>query len=121
MQMRIPKFPHVFHMGPNMHMALPPPGAPLPPVPVALWMAFPTHAPGPFIFGKYTSAHVSSEGMWNTLFGHDWGPPGGHMCLFPATHTPTASTLLVTLGAGHKFWLPSYSVKEPAAGGALAA
>ena len=119
-QMRIPKFPHLFHMSPNMHMALPPPGAPLPPAPIAGWFVIPTHVPGPLIYGKYTDQHVASEGMWNTLFGFDWGPPGGHVCLLPTTHIPTPSALLVMLGAGHKFWLPSYSVKEPASGGLLA-
>jgi hypothetical protein len=117
--MRIPKFPHILHTGVNGHAALPP-MIPLVPLPIATWIVAPLHLPAPWVYGKFTHQHVETEFMFNTLFGHDWGPTQPHICVLPPTHTPTPSTVTVTLGSGHKFWLPSYSVKEPASGGLLA-
>jgi len=115
-QMRIPKFLHAAHFGMNLHQALPCPPVGVPSLPMAGWMVLFLPVPSPYIYGKFSSQRVETEGMYNTLFGHDWGPLQPHLCIIPPTHVTTPSSVPVNLGSSHKFWMPSYSVKEPITG-----
>jgi len=125
MTMRISKFPPITGFGRDFHGVLPPSMPPVPPSPVNpalipsfLWMAFCINWLSAGIWGKYTQANVSTEGLGDILAGHDWGMGQLHLPQAPVTATP--SIALRTFGASHKYWMPSYAVQESPVGGALA-
>lgn len=125
MTMRISKYPPITGFGRDFHGVLPPSMPPVPPSPVNpalipsfLWMAFMINHLSSGIFGKYTQANVSTEGLGDILAGYDWGMGQLHLPQAPVTATP--SIALNTFAANHKYWMPSYAVQESPVGGALA-
>ena len=125
MTMRISKFPPISGFGRDTHGVLPPSMPPVPPspvnpalIPTFMWMAFLINHLSAGIFGKYTQANVSTEGLGDILAGHDWGMGQLHLPQAPVTGSP--SIALLTFSASHKYWMPSYAVQESPVGGALA-
>ncbi len=124
MSFRISKFPPISGFGTDLHGVLPPSMPPVPPSPVNPapiptygWFAFMTNHASALIFGKFTQFNVATEFLGDILAGHDWGMGQPHIPSPPVTASP--SIILCTLGAGHKYWMPSYAVQETPAGGAI--
>ena len=123
MSFRISKYPPISGVGQDLHCVLPPsvppPAPPNPaPIPSAPWLAMMVNPASAAIFGKFTLANVTTEGMGDILMGHDWGMMQPHIPKPPVTATP--AIFLCTMGASHKYWMPSYAVQETPTGGAIA-
>jgi uncharacterized membrane protein YgcG len=123
MSFRISKYPPISGVGQDLHCVLPPsvppPAPPNPaPIPSAPWVAMMCNPASALIFGKYTLANVTTEGMGDILMGYDWGMMQPHLPRPPVTATP--AMFLCTMGASHKYWMPSYAVQETPTGGAIA-
>lgn len=122
--MRIAKFPALSGVGLDPHTV--PPGS-LPPVPPALvnpapmpfypWIVSMSNQGPPLIFGKFTLTGTITEYFTDMLAGHDWGMGQTHI---PAPPVVSPAMPLVTMGSSHKYFMPSYAVKETPQGGALA-
>lgn len=125
MSFRISKFPPIGFVGQDLHCIVPPsvpPPPPAPPnpapIPSAPWTALSTNPASALIFGKFTLANVSTEGMGDILMGHDWGMGQMHLPKPPILVTPAIA--LCTVGSSHKYWMPSYAVQQTPKGGAIA-
>ncbi len=118
--MRAAKKPSIFGLGLDPHAALPPSLPPVPPapanpapVPVQPWVHFIVNpVMGWILTGKWSQLSVATEGAATILWQHDWGPLQPHK-IIPAPVTKTPSTLLLLLGSSAKYYLPSFSVKQP--------
>lgn len=118
MPARIAKFPPIQGVGYDSHMVLPPsvpPPPPAPPNPVPI----PVHAwfvgivnpvPGMAVTGKWSWHRVTTEGIGNIHYGHDWGFLQPHVPMPPILVTP--SIAIRTVGSSIKYWLPSTPNKE---------
>jgi hypothetical protein len=125
--MRISKYPPIFGVGIDCHMALPPSLPTVPPAPfnpaiipknvyvVAILPYTQVHK----ITGKWSNESVQTEGMGDILFGYDWGPTQVHLAVYPAIIV-TPSAAVTTFTSSVKYWLPSYAVQEKVDGGAMA-
>lgn len=115
MPARIAKYPPVSGLGNDFHSVMPPSAPPAPPNPAPIpsypWLATASNpAPGFLITGKWSWHRVTTEGVGNTLAGHDWGFGQGH---FPVPPLTTPSLALRMLGSQVKYWLPSSPNTEP--------
>jgi hypothetical protein len=104
------------------HAAVPPSVAPPSPVPnpalvpVQPWVHFIMNPiMGWVATGKWSQMSVATEGDGTILWQHDWGPFQPHK-IIPAPVVETPSTLMLLLGSSAKYYLPSFSVKQPADG-----
>lgn len=122
--LRIAKYPPLPGFGLDLHELAP--GSVIPPSPVPLpaaipmfpWTALMTQYSSALISGKYTIVTLT-EYMGDILCGYDWGKMQPHLPIPPtiaATNMP-----LVMSESSHKYFLPSYPVKEAAHGGLVAA
>ena len=87
--MRISKYPCIAGVGFDFHLAVatPPATPPLPPaLPAYPWLAVISNPASALIYGKFTS-QVSSEALFDILFGHDWGIIQPHFAIPPFTGT----------------------------------
>lgn len=124
MPARIAKYPPIAGTGIDVHMVLPPSMPPVPPSPVnpapipsMPWIVAITSPLSGFVLtGKWSWYKVTTEGVGNVLFGHDWGFAQGHIPWPPVT--ASASMALRTLSSQTKYWLPSTSNQEPQDGSA---
>ncbi len=123
--MRIAKYPPIGGNGMDLHQALPPslpPPPPAPPnpdkIPMNVYLVTISVPVSAMLTGKWT-AMISTEGMGDILWQYDWGPLQVHFAAGPAMMTPSMATLV--LGSSVKYFLPSFSVVEKAAGGPAAA
>jgi hypothetical protein len=117
--MRIVKYPHLPTIGLDVHEAGPVPIVPpLPLVPAAPHLVTIVFLPSSLIFGKF-SLTTLSEGLPNTLQGHDWSKLQMHLCLLPG-YQVAPTNLVHTKSSSHKYFLPSCTVQEKAGGGVLA-
>jgi hypothetical protein len=126
MTMRISKYPPMFGIGADSHLAIPPsmpPPPPAPPNPAPIpsnrYLVMINNGAAAAIFGKWTLASVATEGMGDVLWQYDWGPGQFHQAIGPALVTPSMLLLLAT--SSIKYWVPSFAVQEACDGGALAA
>lgn len=120
MTMRISKYFPISGVGIEPHGLLPPSAAPPNPaavVPTYPWVAGCVNFGSALIFGKFTGT-IATEFLADILAGYDWGMGQPHVPIPPCTATPAIA--LCTLGASHKYWMPSYAVQEAVAGGAIA-
>jgi hypothetical protein len=67
---------------------------------------------GRMVTGKWSEMSVSTEGMATILWQYDWGPLQPHK-IIPMPVIKTPSTLLNFVGSSAKYYLPSFSVKQP--------
>ncbi len=120
--MRIAKYPPICGIGADFHSVAPTSGPATNPVnpaliPTYLWFAVITNPISGFaLTGKWSWQRVTVEGIGNILWGHDWGPGQLHIPLPPISVTP--SIPLRFLASSTKYWLPSFSVREPVDGSA---
>lgn len=124
MPARISKYPPIAGTGIDVHMVLPPSMPPVPPSPVnpapipsMPWIVAITSPIAGFVLtGKWSWYQVTTEGVGNVLFGHDWGFAQTHIPWPPVT--ASASMAIRTLSSQTKYWLPSTSNQEPQDGSA---
>jgi hypothetical protein len=122
---RIGKHPAFSGLGNDCHQAMPPSQPPVPPAPVNpapmpsnYVMVAIVMIPSQYVFGKWSTARVSTEGMPDILSGHDWGMGQIHTFISPVVLV-TPSMAFCTLGSSHKFWLPCSAVEEAVSGGVI--
>jgi len=122
--MRIAKYPAICGIGLDPHTVEPPslpPVPPAPPNPMKLpfhpWIVTICNQAPPLIFGKFTLTNSITEYLGDMIAGHDWGMGQPHIPMPPVV---TPQMVLVTMASSHKYFLPSYAVKETLQGGALA-
>ena len=121
--MRIAKYPPLPGFGIDNHgldpgSVIPPSPLPLPlEMPVFPWAVLMTQYSGALMSGKFTIVTLT-EYMGDILCGHDWGKMQPHL---PIPPTVIGSNMpLVMSESSHKYFLPSYPVKEAAHGGVVA-
>jgi hypothetical protein len=86
-------------------------------IPVYMWIVAISSQIGGFaLTGKWSWHKVTVEGVGNILWGHDWGMLQPHIPVPPVVASPSIATCLV--GSSTKYWLPSFSVREPMDGSA---
>lgn len=124
MTARIAKYPPIAGVGIDFHSVAPPsipPPPPAPPNPVPIpshpwFVTINSQISGFALTGKWSWQRVTTEGIGNILWGHNWGPGQTHIPFPPIVASP--SILLRILASSTKYWLPSFSVREPVDGSA---
>jgi len=118
--MRAAKKPCIFGISLDAHAALPPsvpPPPPAPPNPALI----PTHKwvhlivnplAGWAATGKWSMLSVSTEGSATLLWQHDWSLGQPHI-IVPSPVVMTPSYVILLVGSTAKYYLPSFSVKQP--------
>lgn len=112
---RIAKYPPVSGVGSDVHSVMPPSAPPAPPNPAPIpsysWLSNASNpAPGFAITGKWSWQRVMTEGVGNTLAGHDWGFTQPH---FPIPTLTTPSIAIRLVSSQVKYFLPSSPNTEP--------
>lgn len=124
MSARIAKYPPIagagmdFHLVPPGSFPPPPPAPPNPsPMPSYPWaVIISSQVSGFALTGKWAWHRVTVEGIGNILWGHNWGPGQMHIPFPPVVFSPNMP--LRVLASQTKYWLPSFSVREPVDGSA---
>lgn len=122
MPARVAKYPPIVGVGMDYHSVAPPsvpPPPPAPPnpaiIPVYPWIVqVSTQIAGFALTGKWSWHRVTVEGVGNILWGHDWGMGQAHVPVPPVLASP--SIVMRVLGSSTKYWLPTFSVREPVDG-----